>query len=245
MNIDNNNYELCLLRYAEQELSSDEAAEVERWLATHPDAAEKLTLYSEAPRLQRNEAVRYHATIKRQPLPLWQKVASYAAAAAVIAALMLPGLRTTIAPETSPVQIASNNIDIVDIAQEADLSIEESKQFHQTERRLPVAGKRPYETEPAVATNTDIIASIPTNPYDESPLAANADEAGATDNEETMPSDTLSATTPIYVDDLIVFADDEASPIEEPSVNEEYLHKNTGGINPIAHFIGTFIKISY
>ena len=44
--IDNNNYELWLLRYAEQELSPKERVEVEQWLAGHPDAAEELALYN-------------------------------------------------------------------------------------------------------------------------------------------------------------------------------------------------------
>ena len=57
--IDNNNYELWLLRYAEGELTAVERETVEAWLADHPEAAEELALYSEAPRLERDENVRY------------------------------------------------------------------------------------------------------------------------------------------------------------------------------------------
>ena len=49
--IDNNNYELWLLRYAEGELTVAECEAVEAWLASHPEAAEELALYSEALRL--------------------------------------------------------------------------------------------------------------------------------------------------------------------------------------------------
>ena len=57
--IDNNNYELWLLRYAEDELTATERNAVETWLVDHPEAAEELALYSEAPRLERDENVRY------------------------------------------------------------------------------------------------------------------------------------------------------------------------------------------
>lgn len=98
--IDNTNYELWLLRYAEGDLGADERAAVEAWLAGHPEAAAELALYREAPRLERNQSVRYVATplqpIAPQPAatrPLWPLLARWSAAAAVIAALMLPALR--------------------------------------------------------------------------------------------------------------------------------------------------------
>ena len=123
--IDNTNYELWLLRYAEGDLGADERAAVEAWLAGHPEAAAELSLYREAPRLERDQSVRYVATplqpttpqptaprLERdqsvryvatplqptapQPAalrPLWPLLARWSAAAAVIAALMLPALR--------------------------------------------------------------------------------------------------------------------------------------------------------
>ena len=45
--IDNNNYELWLLRYAEGDLTATEREAVEAWLADHPEAAEELALYGE------------------------------------------------------------------------------------------------------------------------------------------------------------------------------------------------------
>ena len=89
--IDNNNYELWLLRYAEDELTAVERETVEAWLADHPEAAEELSLYSEAPRLERDETVRYSRlspfTSHLSPLLRWS------AAAAVVLALMVPALR--------------------------------------------------------------------------------------------------------------------------------------------------------
>lgn len=92
--IDNNNYELWLLRYAEGELSDTERSEVEAWLENHPEAAEELVLYLEAPRLERDDTVTY-AAAPTQPTShsLWPVMCRWSAAAAVLIALMLPALR--------------------------------------------------------------------------------------------------------------------------------------------------------
>ena len=91
--IDNNNYELWLLRYAEDELTAVERETVEAWLADHPEAAEELSLYSEAPRLERDETVRYAAVSQQHTEPLWPALLRWSAAAAVVLALMVPALR--------------------------------------------------------------------------------------------------------------------------------------------------------
>ena len=91
--IDNNNYELWLLRYAEGELTAAEREAVEAWLADHPEAAEELALYSEAPRLERDESVRYAAVPQQHPRLLWPAALRWSAAAAVVLALMVPALR--------------------------------------------------------------------------------------------------------------------------------------------------------
>ena len=62
--IDSNNYELWLLRYAEGELDAAERKSVEAWLASHPDAADELTLYLEAPRLERDDSVSCAAPLR-------------------------------------------------------------------------------------------------------------------------------------------------------------------------------------
>ena len=94
--IDNNNYELWLLRYAEGELTDSERNEVEAWLQSHPEAAEELALYNEAPRLERDDTVTYAATEKIHLSPFTfhlSPLLRWSAAAAVLIALMLPALR--------------------------------------------------------------------------------------------------------------------------------------------------------
>lgn len=85
--INENNYELWLLRYAEQELTAQEQEAVEQWLAQHPEAAEELALYNAAPRLQRDETIHYAAR-PRQASTLWPVVRRWAAAAIVAAVLL-------------------------------------------------------------------------------------------------------------------------------------------------------------
>ena len=84
--IDDNNYELWLLRYAEQELTAEERETVEAWLAEHSEAVKELALYNEAPRLQRDESIKYYAHTK----PLWPVLLHWGAAAAVVVALIIP-----------------------------------------------------------------------------------------------------------------------------------------------------------
>lgn len=91
--IDDNNYELWLLRYAEGELTAAEREAVEAWLARHPEAAEELALYGEAPKLERDESIRYAAVPQQHPRPLWPAALRWSAAAAVVLALMVPALR--------------------------------------------------------------------------------------------------------------------------------------------------------
>ena len=90
--INDTNYELWLLRYAEDELTTEERVAVEQWLESHPAAAEELALYNEAPRLEKDESVRYAAAMPHQTVPLWPAVMRWSAAAAVVAALMVPAI---------------------------------------------------------------------------------------------------------------------------------------------------------
>ena len=107
--IDNNNYELWLLRYAEGELNAGERADVEAWLSTHPDAAELLALYNDAPRLEKDESVRYAAVPQRHSAPLWPAVLRFGAAAAVVLLLMLPAMRMGLMDKMeTPLLVAEN-----------------------------------------------------------------------------------------------------------------------------------------
>lgn len=88
--IDNTNYELWLLRYAEGDLSAAECAAVEAWLEGHPEAAEELALYREAPRLEKNPLSQTPALTPRSS---WPVLLRWSAAAAVVVLLMLPAMR--------------------------------------------------------------------------------------------------------------------------------------------------------
>ena len=105
--INDNNYELWLVRYADDELTAGEREVVEEWLGEHPEAAEELALYCEAPRLEADTTVRYDIAQPRHSKPLWPVVLHWSAAAAVVIALMMPiALMTDVKPEGPSVQVA-------------------------------------------------------------------------------------------------------------------------------------------
>jgi hypothetical protein len=92
--INDSNYELYLLLYADGGLTAAERDAVEAWLEHHPEAAAELALYADAPKLERNESVRYVATPLQQPTkPLRPALLRWSTAAVVVLALMTPALR--------------------------------------------------------------------------------------------------------------------------------------------------------
>ena len=108
--INNNNYELWLVRYADGDLTAAERAAVEQWLEGHPEAAEELKLYGEAPRLERDESVHYAAAVPGRVQPLWPAVLRWSAAAAVVSLVAVPlGLWLT-NPAEEPLQVASTEM---------------------------------------------------------------------------------------------------------------------------------------
>ena len=108
--INNNNYELWLVRYADGDLTADERKAVEQWLEGHPEAAEELKLYGEAPRLEREESVHYAAAVPGRVQPLWPAVLRWSAAAAVVALVAVPlGLWLT-NPAEEPLQVAATEV---------------------------------------------------------------------------------------------------------------------------------------
>lgn len=144
--IDNNNYELWLLRYAEGDLTAEERAAVETWLASHPDAAEEMALYNEAPRLERDETVKYRATPLHRPMPLWPAVLRFGAAAAVVLLLMLPAMRMGIMDKMEAPLFVAENRPVVETPQ----------QQQQQQQQLPVVQPVPRPVSS--------IASIPSIP---------------------------------------------------------------------------------
>ena len=104
--INNSNYELWLVRYADGEMAADERKAVEQWLEAHPEAAEELALYNEAPRLERDEEVRYAAPVPQATRPLWPAWRR-AAAAAVVLLILVPVALRVATPHEGGTQVAS------------------------------------------------------------------------------------------------------------------------------------------
>ena len=146
--IDNNNYELWLLRYAEDELSAAEREAVEAWLAAHPEAAEELALYNEAPRLERDESVRY-ASAQYHTEPLWPALLRWSAAAAVVVALMVPALRMgTMDTIESPAASLTAEV----------REVNSPEAVEKTQERME---KQPTNTHPAMIASIPSVDTIP------------------------------------------------------------------------------------
>lgn len=220
MNINNDNYEIWLLRYAERELTEAERTEVEQWLEGHPEAAEELALYSEAPRLEKDETVRYGAQSQQHLVPLWGAAWRWAAAAAVVLALMIPALRNATSPAT---QLIANNTTIP----EQQENIEPIEALELPE---PIVQPRKKATLIAKA-DTPTLPSQPIETLDQ-----------LVSQDSIVP---LEQPTPQYVDNLIVYDDTpepEATIIEEYAAAEVVYTYTESGVNPIGLFISTFIK---
>ena len=94
--IDINNYELYFLRYIEDRLSAKERAEVEAFLAEHPELQEVMDLYDPAFTLTKDDDLVFadkdlltHAKPVKV-LPMWVKYSSVAAVALLL--LLIGGL---------------------------------------------------------------------------------------------------------------------------------------------------------
>lgn len=231
MNINNDNYELWLLRYAEQELTAEERTEVERWLAAHPEAAEELALYGEAPRLTKDESVKAPA-LPQHSISLWPVAMRWTAAAAVVAVLMMPAMRKVVAPTVEPTLVA--NLDSTEIMDKLD-SLENPAIIEKPDNT--------YHQKPLSSSAEPLLAeSLPSEAQQQIP---------DTSSEEPLPETEVPAPAeiakPAYivVDDLIVFEDDTSEePIERDILADaDITHtQSTSNINPIGHFISTFIK---
>lgn len=175
--IDDSNYELWLLRYAEQELTAEERKTVEAWLAEHTEAVMELTLYNEAPRLQRDESIKYHSYTK----PLWPVLLHWSAAAAVVAALIIP---------------------VALIKQENEVVVPQVAQVRRTETFVPVA-----DTSKAFVNNMKPIKSKAII-QDDTPLTAELveDKAEVVEHvDEVEIEESVVAPEVIYTDNLIVY----------------------------------------
>lgn len=238
--INDKNYELWLVRYAEGDLTDTECQTVEQWLEGHPDAAEELALYQEAPRLQRDDSVHYAGAIQQRPQTLWSMGWRWVAAAAVLLLLFTPVALHLFRGTDQPVQVAQTT------PPEATSTVADSI--------LDVEATRPGSNNEAVAQviKKALIKAATARPQASAPepLVAIADEATEStekpdDTEEVETMEVLQEEQPsslIYVDNLIVYEDEPEPTTEYATINEVTYTNTENSINPIGHFISTFIK---
>lgn len=180
--IDDSNYEQWLLLYAEGELTEEQRSAVESWLSSHTEAAEELAYYNEAPRLKKDEQVRYAATLPPHTVTFWPAVWRWSAAAAVVVAMMLPVARLSQdeAPAMTPEQVAvATEIPISTTIESRPISSRPMK------TKVPVAVMEPEVTLLAIS-DTVVPETIP--------------------EERSLPIDPEPAPEPVYCDHLIVYA---------------------------------------
>lgn len=153
--IDDNNYELWLLRYAEGELTAAEREAVEAWLARHPEAAEELALYGEAPKLEHDESVRYAAVPQQHPRPLWPAALRWSAAAAVVLLLMLPAMRMGIMDTMEAPLFVAENRPVAETPQQQQQQQQQLPVIHPTPRPVPSIASIPSIVSiPSIETDT-------------------------------------------------------------------------------------------
>ena len=212
--INDTNYELWLVRYADGSLTAAEREAVEAWLSAHPEAAEELRLYGEAPRLQRDEAVRYVAVARQHTVPLWPRMLRWSAAAAVVAALAVPAVRL-LAPHEEPVLVAQASVEAPLVAPPSETA---------STRTVPVVHAdvvtRRAATPAAVAPTLPVLAAQADAeaPRDASPAAEFLDEPATSfmaqvEPEEANPTETrveVPAAHLVYVDNLFTIDSGDA-----------------------------------
>lgn len=185
--IDNNNYELWLLRYAEDELTAVERETVEAWLADHPEAAEELALYSEAPRLERDETVRYAAVPQQSTEPLWPALLRWSAAAAVVVALMVPALRMgsmdTLERPAAPLMAEAGEMDTTEAMEEIPERMvkQPTNSLHTMIAAVPSIDSIPSipSIDTIIAIPIEIIETNSLIAFEESPAKATLVETGS------------------------------------------------------------------
>lgn len=174
--IDDRDYELWLLRYADGVLTDAERDAVEQWIGRHSDAARELALYNEAPRLKRNDSVRYTGMLPQRKQLLWPVLLRWSAAAAVVAALMLP----------VALMKQERAVTVHQVAQVKEIGMEKPA-------ATPAIAKRQAPTAIPVDTTSIIISQSPTII-----LAEKHDEAIPIEEPAADPD-------VVYCDDLIVY----------------------------------------
>lgn len=215
--INDNNYELWLMRYVDGDLTADEREAVEQWLEVNPEAAEELKLYGEAPRLERDESVHYAAAVPGRVQPLWPTVLRWSAAAVVVAALAVPAVRL-LTPQEQPVVVAQAEPETLPAATNDSLAA--PVETPAVERRSTVAVRPQQEAEPLLAEAVEEV--VPEEPEPEvvvpevfvpevEPLLA--EEVVTETEESTLAAPAVEEQQLVYVDNL--FTVDSGNVIEQ------------------------------
>ncbi|MCR5444970.1 MAG: hypothetical protein K6E96_04700 [Bacteroidales bacterium] len=213
--INNNNYELWLVRYVDDDLTAAERKVVEQWLEGHPEAAEELALYNEAPRLEQDESVRYEVPVMQhteQVRPLWPTVLRWSAAAAVVALLAVPAVRW-LTPQEQPVVMAQAEPEVIPVV--ADDSLVAPVETPAVERRSVVTVRPQPEIAPLLAEAVEVVVPEETEPEvfvpEVEPLLA--EEIVTETEESTMTAPEVEEQQLVYVDNL--FTIDSGNVIEQ------------------------------
>lgn len=162
------NYELYFLQYLENGLDEKGRREVEAFASQHPDLAEELELYAEAPRLTEDESVVYadKQSLKQSvstvipPTQVWWR---WTAAAAVLAAVSIPLALTLWQPEPTVPQVAELRPEKVMPVQEHKVKVAEEQPLvvAKSVSKLKVKTPKSEETEEAAEIVNGNIAFTP------------------------------------------------------------------------------------
>lgn len=202
---------------AEGDLTAAEQASVQAWLANQPDAAEELTLYRQAPHLEADPSVNFGGVVPGvQKRSFWAQLGHWTAAAAVVAALMLPVALNQDALQPVPLQVADAEVP-------TPVLIDSSVVAPQIEA-VSTPARRAEAVQPAV--HLEAIAALP------SPLLT--DEVPATDPlaaappaPDEVPLFVLEEEQPLYVEDMIVVEGHWSDPLR---IILTATHEQLGGV---------------
>lgn len=183
------------MRYSDGSLTAAEREAVEQWLEGHPEAAAELQMFADAPRLERDETVKYGgATLRRTAIPLWPAL-RWSAAAAVVAAIVLS---VALFSKQSPMPEQVASVEVPALVQQETVAEQETL------------------TEPTPSLTTRHIKPVATTqPVEQQPESNALPEAQepVIEVENYHPTNTHPQVA-VYVEDMIVYADE---PEEEVS----------------------------
>lgn len=203
--IDDSNYELWLMRYADGILTADEREAVEQWLEGHPAAAEELALYREAPRLECDQRVHYAATTRPQPRPLWTGGWRWAAAAAVVLLLLTPAAIHLFADTDEPMTVAQTTLP-APVADTVSVAPQEPRPMAKPAMREPADA--PVETQAPMDVFENFVPSRPAIP--EPALLAEAEPEAV-----PLPADTVMAEQPAFAQEITSVEEDTLDYLEQ------------------------------